>query len=325
MPGTCLFFAHNIDELPLQHAIASQFWPQQVAPLIWNGATLSIDLPPDALAGAKEILPCLAIADHKPWAYQFALQYATQTGHQGRTALAEIGPMEQVEAEQREKAVESAIDLFQIHEPLQKASLHLRVQGVDSRAPALLTVSIRVKEQAPVVISASRGTDINVPARSQMVLRPEIASHVCSPCSVAMLLDYYGRSAEIYDVIAAARHHPSQLHGVWPANIYAAARRGLLGYLLHFPSWDTARALLDKGLPIIASVRYEEGELNDAAIPRTKGHLLVVRGYKADKVLVNDPASPSNAEVSRAYDLREFCRIWLQRNAVGYVFFALDR
>ena len=136
-----------------------------------------------------------------------------------------------------------------------------------------------------------------------------------------MLLDHYGHSADIYELISAARHQSSGLYGVWPANIHAANRRGLMGYLLHFPNWDAARALLDAGLPIVASVRYEEGELRNAAIPRTNGHLLVLRGYEGDKVLVNDPAAKTDSEVKRTYDLKEYCRIWLQGSAVGYVLY----
>ncbi len=324
MATRLLLFAHNADEALLKRAVPPSLWPEQVTPLLWNGGIFALTLPEELLHETLEILPCFSLVDSGAWAYQFTLQYTTQTGRQGRTALDPIGAFVQAESNDKAGAVEAAIDVLQIREPLQMASLHLNVQGINPQAPALLAVSIRDKSAVPEPLLLGQGIAIDVPPRSQMVLRPELASHVCSPTSVAMLLDYYDRSADIYDVTAEARHQASGLHGVWPANIRAASRRGLLGYLLHFPSWDTARALLDEGFPIIASVRYEEGELSDAAIPRTKGHLLVVRGYGGDKVLVNDPAAATGAEVSRAYDLREFCRIWLKRTAVGYVLFALD-
>ena len=324
MSTSLLFFAQNADEALLKCAVPPSLWPGQVVPLIWDGATFAAAFPQELLHDALEILPCFSLGDSGAWAYQFTLQYTTQTGHQGHTALDPIGAFVQAKSDNKEGAVKAAIDILQIREPLQMANLHLSVQGINPQAPALLAVSIRNKDAVPEALSGGHSIAIDVPPRSQMALRPEIASHVCSATSVAMLLDYYGRSADIYDVIAEARHHPSRLHGVWPASIRAGSRRGLLGYLLHFPCWDSARALLDEGLPIVASVRYEEGELSDAAIPRTKGHLLVVRGYEGDKVLVNDPAAATDAEVARAYDLREFCRTWLKRTAVGYVLFALD-
>jgi hypothetical protein len=95
-----------------------------------------------------------------------------------------------------------------------------------------------------------------------------------------------------------------------------------MGYLLHVPRWEVARGLLDAGHPLIASVRYAEGELRDGAVRKTNGHLLVVRGYEGNRVLVNDPAAARDDEVSRTYDLGEFCTVWLERSAVGYVLFA---
>ena len=94
-----------------------------------------------------------------------------------------------------------------------------------------------------------------------------------------------------------------------------------MGYLLHFPRWETARELLDAGYPLIASVRYDEGELRDGAVHKTSGHLLIVRGYENDRVLVNDPAADCDGQVARTYDLSEFCAVWLERSAVGYVLF----
>ena len=324
MGTTFQVFAHKLDEAVLQWAVPPQIQPEQVGQLDWDGEKYSMALSPDALQDAREILPCLSILNSEAWGYQFTLEGQTRTGDRFRAALDPIGAFDPVERNGEETAVESAIDLLHIRQPLQTANLCLRGQGIDLNAPTLLSISIRKGTGAPDPELANSGTRIEVPPRSQMVLRPELASHVCSPTSVAMILDHYDLRTDIYELIAEARHQPSGLHGVWPANIRAAARRGLLGYLLHFPSWNAAQSLLDEGLPIVASVRYEEGELSSAAIRRTRGHLLVVRGYEGDEVLVNDPAASTDSEVVRAYRLEEFCNVWLRQSAVGYVFFPLN-
>ncbi len=319
MSNSLVLFAQGLDEAALQCAVPPAIRPKQIEPLAWRGDEFSFDLPAATLAGALEILPGLSVVHRGAWGYQFALECTTKAGHSIRAVLDPVGSFVGAEASVANEAVAAEIDLLRIRRPLQAATLHLRVQGVAPTVPALLAVSVRRKGAVPAPTFTGRDTALAVPPQSQMVLRPELASRVCSPTSVAMLLAYYDHSADIYDVIAAAHHQPSGLYGVWPANIHAAARRGLLGYLLHFPSWEAAHGLLAAGFPIVASVRYEVGELSRAAIARTAGHLLVVRGCAGDTVLVNDPAATT--EVARAYDLAEFCQVWLERSAVGYVLF----
>ena len=162
---------------------------------------------------------------------------------------------------------------------------------------------------------------MSVPALSQMEADPALASRICSPTSVAMVLGYLGVGVTPERLAADVFHPALDIYGVWPAAVSAAARRGVLGYLLRFPDWTAAAWCLDHGLPIIASVRYEADELTGAAIAATTGHLVVLTGYDGDDVLVNDPAAATADTVPRRYRRRELERVWLERAGVGYVFF----
>jgi Peptidase_C39 like family len=137
-----------------------------------------------------------------------------------------------------------------------------------------------------------------------------------------MVLAYYGARVPVADLAREIFHAELDLYGVWPAAVSAAGRRGVAGFLLRFPDWVAAAWCLERGVPIIASVRYGAGELTGAAIAQTSGHLLVLTGYAGGEVLVNDPAAPTAAEVRRRYRRAELERVWLERAGIGYVLFA---
>jgi len=308
------------------------------APLQWRAEDSGLlrftwSLPETDLEKVREILPCFSCISTSDYGYRFFLEFETLRGARpGRAVLDPIGDFQAADRQSPEESnsVETAIDLFVVKEPLRSARLQLAVSAQDSAElqtlPTLLSVSMRRSNSPASAVHAGSGAEVDlpVPSRSQRVLDPKIAPHVCSPTSISMVLDFYGRSTDVRQVIQQARHGPSGLHGVWPANIFAASRWGMLGYLLHFSSWDAARHLLDKGIPLIASVRYQKGELSRAAVSQTAGHLLVLRGYGRSAVRVNDPGAATPEDVDREYDLEEFTRIWLERAAVGYVIFPGD-
>ncbi|MGH7314256.1 MAG: C39 family peptidase [Candidatus Rokuibacteriota bacterium] len=217
------------------------------------------------------------------------------------------------------------VDVFTAAAPAEAVRLRLRLRADDAAAllaaPWLLTLSAcdlaRPAPAAEPVASAR----LDVPALSQMREGGALGARVCSPASVAMVLAYWGADDSVARLAAEMFHPALDIYGVWPAGICAAGRRGVLGYLLRFPDWAAARWCLDRGLPIIASVRYAAGELVGAAVEETPGHLLVLTGYEGEEVLVNDPAALDTASVPRRYRLAHLTRVWLERAGVGYVLF----
>lgn len=321
----------GLPEERLSRYLPPECGPGTVSSLDWrreaDGFWLAeLPLPRAGLVGLREVLPCCVLQTADEYGYRFALRYRTATGgRSGEVALDPVGTMPvppgSVSSAGEPQLVRAIIDLFEIREPLAEAHLRLEVHATaPALPPALVSISLRGQPVPEVVTDDSGpGVALAVPPASQMVLPEELAHRVCSPTCLAMVLAFHGRPHPVLEVVRQTRHEPSGLYGVWPANLYTASRLGLLGYLLHLPSWDTARWLLDRGLPLIASLRFSEGELSGAPIPRTDGHLVVVRGYRSDRVLVNDPAAADEASVPRDYDRREFLGVWLERAAVGYV------
>jgi hypothetical protein len=221
------------------------------------------------------------------------------------------------------------VDVFRARAPVEAVRLRLRLRAAAPAsilaAPWMLSLSTwptaRPPGSAATAAPPSMAVRLDVPARSQMEAGPAIGSRICSPTCVAMLLDFWERSVDLGALATEIFHPATDLYGVWPAAILAGGRRGLGGYLLRFPDWAAAQWCLARGLPVVASVRYEGGELEGAAIPRTAGHLVVLRGWEGQEVLVNDPAAPAAGSVPRRYRRDQLCRVWLERNAVGYVLF----
>ena len=212
------------------------------------------------------------------------------------------------------------IDEVAVARPPEAVRLRVRCRGV---VPERWLASLSAAAEDTVDFGAPPGAGCNVcvPSLSQLAEDPAIALRICSPASVAMVLQYWGRPAAAAAVAADVFHAETDRYGVWPAAIRAAAARGVAGYLLRFPDWTSAAWCLARGIPIIASIRYALGELQGAAMDSTTGHLVVLTGYENGIVLVNDPAAPTAQSVPRRYRRDEFTRAWLERRGIGYVLF----
>jgi len=321
-------------------AVASGLDPAAIASAIPPACRRPVQPPPlptrdgdDAVVDAgpwtprtpvRHLVPSLSVLADRRYAFRFEASARRGGAWSSWSAAAAIGdatfpPLD------GDGALEPAVDLWTAREPVEAIRLRLRLRADDPlallRAPWLVTLS--AWDGAPPAAPRATGVrTLGVPAVSQMADGGAVASRVCSPASVAMVLRYWGGGAEVAALAEEMFHPALDLYGVWPAAIRAAARRGVLGYLLRFPDWGAAAWCLERGFPVIASIRYEAGELTGAAIAATAGHLVVLTGYDGDSVLVNDPAAADAAGVPRRYALAELARVWLERSGVGYVLFA---
>ena len=164
------------------------------------------------------------------------------------------------------------------------------------------------------------GTRLNVPQCSQMVY--EGGNVWCSPTSTAMIVSYltgYTGSCEdavltavdgIYDWVYDGT-------GNWPFNTAYAGAYGLQGSVRRFESMDEIEYWVAQGVPVAISFSWGKGQLEDAAVNSSGGHLSVVVGFdEQGNPIVNDPAAdPEDGElVQRTYVRCELEAVWLERS-----------
>ncbi len=211
----------------------------------------------------------------------------------------------------------------------------LRPEGT-KRKPRLDSVGATVANYTTKTIPVSAKTKkpairLDVPTYSQMVHaghHPEWGNGGeawCSPTSMAMVMGFHGFGPKANQlswekgvdpvVDHAARHtydHNYRGTGNWPFNTAFAGNYGLDSYVTRLRDLRDIEKLVHRGVPVVTSVKFGRGQLDNAPIGSTNGHLILVLGFtEAGNVLVNDPAGATNGAVPRTYDRAQFERAWL--------------
>ncbi len=160
------------------------------------------------------------------------------------------------------------------------------------------------------------GKVLPVAACSQMVY-PDGGEVWCSPTSIAMTLAYWQQGDPLCEsgVRSAVRGVYDWVydgHGNWLFNTAHAATFGLAAVVARFSSFAALEPWIAADVPVIFSFAWKEGELDQAPLPKSNGHLAVLVGFdaKGDPV-VNDPAASSDGSVRRTYRRHQLEKLWL--------------
>ncbi|MFA6091990.1 MAG: NlpC/P60 family protein [Elusimicrobiota bacterium] len=159
--------------------------------------------------------------------------------------------------------------------------------------------------------------EIPLTPRSQMEEQERWRRDLCSPTSLAMVLEHYGKKLSTGKAALLVRDHGAGIFGNWTLNVAAAGSLGLCGEAAWLPSFSDLQEEIAHGRPTAVSLTFAEGELSGAPLKKTRGHLVVVSGFTpSGDVIVCDPAAPERSSVRRVYLRSEFERAWL-RNKRG--------
>ncbi|SRR6266540_166483 len=302
-----------------------------------DGATVTTLLGPPTPASAPftEAVPSWSAAT-PPGAW-IEVQLRARCGERW-TAFYRIAQWDSLPAGSRRHSFEAqhdadghvATDTLALTEPADAIQLRvLLYTTVDQQAELrALHVALSGPGAAAIERAAFTPRDLAVPPRAQ--LDYPNGSNICSPTSVAMLLAYWHTQTDdarlapfverqsVANIVAPQVYDPVYLgHGNWGFNTAFAASLGLDAYVARFAGLSDIEPWLAAGVPVIISVAWQAGMLDNAPIPASSGHLQVVCGFD-DRgcAIVADPRGDTEAEVRRRYDAAQLEAAW-QINSQG--------
>jgi len=201
-----------------------------------------------------------------------------------------------------------------------------KVRSIGVMASALPTT---VTASSP---AGAQGVVLGVPQFSQQIHAGQYPQFGgggeawCSPTSTSMVVAFWGQGPTATDyswvdpsyadpwIDYAARNAYDYAYGGtgnWPFNTAYAGRFGLDGFITRLRSLNEAEQFIAAGIPLVLSLSFKKNQIPGLTYG-TNGHLLVLAGFSAtgDPVL-NDPFSPSDAEVRKTVGRSAFEAAWL--------------
>ncbi len=210
------------------------------------------------------------------------------------------------------------VDTLKLKRPATALRYRLKLKAgkkaVRLRSVAVTVSNAEAPDAPPAFAPGPWVRDLGLAPRSQGDAQEKYKHDICSPTSLAMVLEFWGRKLELEAVAVAAQDRGSRLYGNWPANVAYAGSLGLEGHVARLESLADAESEIASGRPVIVSVTFSEGELPNAPIKKTRGHVMVIGGFTPEgDVIAYDPAGKGKDQVRRVYARAAFHKVWRAR------------
>ncbi len=155
---------------------------------------------------------------------------------------------------------------------------------------------------------------------SQLAQNTPHKRRICSPTSLCMALHTLGYAVSLADFLPRVFDQTANIFGNWLFNCAAAGEQGAAAYFYRFATLAELAEYVTPASCVVASIAFKKDELPGAPLEKTLGHLVLVRGWENNQILVADPAAPTPETVLRAYPAQAFARAWLQhKQGAAYI------
>ncbi len=213
------------------------------------------------------------------------------------------------------KSFSPASDREGIHVDIDVINSERPFDGIEIAAPDvefnLIAFAAPTRTQ-PSLPYARDARILDVPARSQYVVEGERGW--CSPTSLCMLNAYHGIEIGVEETARAVFDRAYNGTGNWAFNTAFSGSLGLRAVVAYLRNLDHAQRLIERNIPIAISYSWSDGELPNAPLEHSNGHLAVLCGFTSDgDCAVNDPAAPG---VRVVYPRAALEAVW-QRSSGG--------
>jgi len=214
------------------------------------------------------------------------------------------------------------IDTLKNKNPNQYTMIKLRVNILPNSAHNLKLENISVttkKVDTSLKFDESilKNKVIDVPPLQQLSI-PSIGNVICSPTSVAMVLNHYGYTFTQQEIAKKVYDNSRSIYGNWTFNAsYAGSLDNIWSRVEYIDDFKTVVNYILNDIPVVFSITTTSlDQLTGSIMAFPAGHLVVLKGFEeVDGIwygIFNDPAAYEDSKVERKYSLSQVLNVWRQ-------------